>query len=457
MSGVVHVKYLLLGGGSAAASAAGAIRQRDPSGELWLVSNESARPYHRPPLARGYLRRELRLEDLFVHPGDVYSKWRVTLRTNVRALSLDVPKRSVTLSDGHVVLFDRLLLATGALPRGLDVPGAPGMPGTAVAAAVGAAGGAVGGAGSGAGTGGHAGGLPGAMVLRTAADADRILHAIDTAAAVPGRRTPVRTVVVGSTMLAAEVAASLSKLGLAVTLATSGVGVMAGLVGAAAERAVRRVLAGQGVEVETQPVTQLAGDGRVQRVVLADGRTLPCDVAVLATGFIPAKDLLRGTTIAAEKAILTNARGETSVEGIYAAGECAAMFDPVFGKHRVLDHWDVSVSRGLIVGAAMADPHDPGFLGVTVHRAELGGPDVSRRVVVIGEPRFVRRHLARETASGVLEFGIDADGRVCSAVAVAMDADAEAAAQRLVRARLDVSGLEDALRDPAAELPDVPE
>lgn len=295
------------------------------------------------------------------------------------------------------------------------------------------------------------------MVLRTAADADRILHAIDTAAALPGRRTPVRTVVVGSTMLAAEVAASLSKLGLAVTLTCSGTGVMAGLVGAAAERAVRRVLGGQGVEVETQPVTQLAGDGRVQRVVLADGRPLPCDFAVLATGFVPAKDLLRGTTIAAEKAILTNARGETSVEGIYAAGECAAMFDPVFGKHRVLDHWDVSVSRGLIVGAAMADPHDPGFLGVTVHRAELGGPDVSRRVVVMGEPRFVRRHLARETASGVLEFGIDAEGRVCSAVAVAMDADAEAAAQRLVRARLDVSGLEDVLRDPAADLPDVPE
>lgn len=448
MSGVIHVKYLLLGGGSAAASAAGAIRQRDLSGELWLVSNESSRPYHRPPLARGYLRRELRLEDLFVHSTDTYSRLRITLRTNVRALSLDVARRSVTLSDGHEVIFDYLLLATGAVPRGLDVPGAGGA-----ASATGGVGGL-----AGAGVRPAGGALPGAMALRTAADADRILHAIDTAAAMPGRRTPVRCVVVGATMLAAEVAASLTKLGLTVTLVTGGGAVMSGLVGQAAERAVRRILTGLGVEVETQPVAALSGDGRVQRVVLAGGRTVPCDLAVLATGFVPAKELLRGTTIAAEKAILTNSRGETSVEGIYAAGECAAMFDPVFGKHRVLDHWDVSVSRGHIVGAAMADPLDPGFPGVTVHRAELGSSDVASRVVVLGEPRFARRHLARETSAGVIEFGIDAEGRVCSGVTVgAVDAQADATLLAIIRARLEVSGLEDTLRDPSADLPDVPD
>lgn len=421
---VAHVKYLLLGGGSAAASAAGAIRDRDPTGELWLVSNESSRPYHRPPLARGYLRRQLRLEDLFVHPGDEYARRRITLRTNLRALSLDVAKRTVTLSDGREVYFERLLLATGATPRGLDLPG---------------------------------GNLPGAMVLRTAADADRILHAADTAAAVPSRRGPVRAVVIGPTLLAAEVAASLASSGIAVTLATAGGPFCAGLTGDVAARSITRLLASLGIDVETTPITALAGDGRVQRVQLADHRHLPCDFAVLANGFLPAKELLRGTNIAAEKAILTNPRGETSVPGIFAAGECAAMFDPVFAKHRVLDHWDVSVSRGLIVGAAMADPIDPGFTGVTVHRAELGDSDPAHRIALMGEPRFARRHIAREHNGRVLEFGIDPDGRLCSVVAVGAEPADEAALKSLVRARLDVAGWEDTLRDPAADLPDLPE
>jgi len=424
---VVHVKYLLLGGGSAAASAAGAIRSLDPAGEIWLVSTEASRPYHRPPLARGYLRRELRLEDLFVHPGDFYGQHRITLRTNFRALALDTTQRAVTMSDGGEVFFQNLLIATGAtakVPPSAEVAGAN---------------------------------LPGAMTLRTAQDADRIHHAADVASTPGLRNGPARVVVIGGGLLAVEIAASRplrkpapSAAPLAVTLVCPTAHLLDSLAGESAARAAARALASLGVIVVPHaPLRALEGDGRVQRVVCAGHAPLPAEFAILAAGFSPSKDLLRNTPIAAEKAILTDPRGQTSVAGIFAAGECAAMFDPVFQKHRVLDHWDVSLSRGLLVGANMASPAAAPFAGITTHRAELG----PAKLAVHGEPRFAHHRLTRElpAGTGLVEFSADQDNRLCSITTLGPVPD-EPALLALLARRADLTGLEDTLRDPLGAL-----
>jgi NADPH-dependent 2,4-dienoyl-CoA reductase/sulfur reductase-like enzyme len=431
-----HVKYLLLGGGSAAASAAEAIRRHDPVGDILLVSTESLRPYQRPPLARGYLRRELRLDELFVHPSDWYTKLHVTLRTGVRALALDANKRAVTLSDSSEVLYDRLLIATGASARHLDIPGDR----------VGAV-------------------IPGVMHLRTIEDVDRIHHAADVALA-SGRG---RVAVIGCTLMAAEVAASLRlrknnpvptapnglpipgavARPLEVTLVCPRPQLFAGLAGDFVSRAGTRALEQLGVTVLlNHPVTSLEGDGRVQRVVIGGGQgPVPCDFAIVAEGWTPSKDLLRGTAVAAEKAILTDVRGQTNLPDIYAAGECAAMFDPVFGKHRLLDHWDVTVSRGLTVGANMAGADEP-WAGVTVHRAEIG----STRLVVMGEPRFAERRLIRDLGEqGQAELALDREGRVCAAALVNYRPP-ENAIDALIRSKTSVQGREEDLRDPTKQL-----
>src|SRR5205823_3683404 len=88
------------------------------------------------------------------------------------------------------------------------------------------------------------------------------------------------------------------------------------------------------------------GDGRVQHVALSTGQSLACDFAVVAIGIVSNRELLRGTPIDAENAILVDDRCRTSVEGIYAAGDCAAILDPLFGKHRLLDHWDSALVTG---------------------------------------------------------------------------------------------------------------
>lgn len=429
-----HVKYLLLGGGSAAASAAEAIRRHDPVGEVLLVSTESLRPYQRPPLARGYLRRELRLDELFVHPAEWYTRNNITLRTGIRALALDTHKRAVTLSDSSEVLYDKLLIATGASSRHLEIPGDR----------VGAI-------------------LPGAMHLRTIEDVERIHHAADVALS-SGRG---KVAVIGCTLLAAEIAASLrlrknnpapvNAAGLPtgpakpleVTLICPREQLFPGLSGDHVSKLIVRSLEQLGVSVLlNHPVTSLEGDGRVQRVVDGAGHApVACDFAVIAEGFIPSKDLLRGTAIAAEKAILTDVQGRTNLPDVYAAGECAAMFDPVFGKHRVLDHWDVTLSRGLTAGANMAMGNEP-WQGITVNRADIG----PARLVIMGEPRFAERRLIRDLGEqGLAELALDRQGRVCAA-ALLNYRPPESQIDTLIRGQQPVLGREDDLRDPTKAL-----
>ncbi len=411
-----HVKYLILGGGSAAASCAESLRQIDPSGDVLLVSAQTSRPYHRPPLARGYLRKELRPVDLFTHPADWYSRARVTLRTNVRALQLDPPRKSVTLSDGQRVLFDRLLIATGATPRPLTVPGAQ---------------------------------LPGVMSFRTFEDVDRIQHAADIALSVGHGRVAV----IGSGLIATEIAASLalrrSSRKLAVTLICPAAHVLDPLAGENASRAVERALEALGVTVRTRaPLAGLAGDGRVQRVELAGEAPLPVDFAVVATGWAPQIDVIRNTAISAEKAILVDARGQTNVEGIFAVGECAAMFDPVFGKHRLLDHWDAHRQMAQVVGINIAGG-SAAWEGITIHSAEVGTPEAGlTKVRILGEPRFADRRIVRDAGDqGLAEIALDRAGRPCSAALVSWTAEITPIIS-LLRSRTPLTGREDQIRDP---------
>src|SRR5688500_10907158 len=96
---VLHVKYLIVGGGVAGSAAAEAVRALDPQGELMIVGREAIRPYHRPPLSKDYLRRKVAREELFVQPAGWYAAHDIQLRTGVRAAHLDTARRVVTLEN----------------------------------------------------------------------------------------------------------------------------------------------------------------------------------------------------------------------------------------------------------------------------------------------------------------------------------------------------------------------
>src|SRR5260221_2778406 len=182
-----HVKYLLVGGGLAASSAAAAIRAIDREGTLMLAGQENVRPYHRPPLSKEFLRRQTTRDQMFVNEVGWFEANHIEFQTGRRAAHVDTARAAVTLDDGSTISFDHLLLAIGASPRPLGVPGAD---------------------------------LPGLYYLRTLEDGGRLQAAADKArregrAHANGRG---RIAVIGAGVLGVELAASFTQLGLAVDL-----------------------------------------------------------------------------------------------------------------------------------------------------------------------------------------------------------------------------------------------
>jgi 3-phenylpropionate/trans-cinnamate dioxygenase ferredoxin reductase subunit len=417
-----HVKYLLVGGGVASAAAAESIRARDGEGVVLLIAQEATRPYYRPPLSKEALRDRQPRSAFFAHPAGWYEERNIELRTGRRASHLDTARRSVILDDGVEVSFDKLLIATGASPKHLTIPGHD---------------------------------LPSLHYLRTFEDLERLHNAVDKAKAEGHRQVRGtgrgRVAVIGSGLLGAELAASLTQMGLEVDWLIRGELPWPKFAGETTGKWVARFLEQRGVAVHAHGVPlRLEGDGRVQRVVLHDQTALACDFAVAAIGATPNRELLRGTPIAAEKAILTDQFCRTNVEAIYAAGDCAAIFDPLFGKHRILDHSDSARSLGALAGRNMAGASEA-YADVNSFWSDL----FDARVRAWGESRHVHHRLVRGNAAGesasFIEFGLTADDRISQVVAVNYAGDADVL-RETVRQRVNISGREEVLKDPSAEL-----
>jgi NADPH-dependent 2,4-dienoyl-CoA reductase/sulfur reductase-like enzyme len=414
----LHVKYLLIGGGVASSSAAEAIRLRDKEGAMLLVGQEINRPYRRGLLATAYLKKSVGHEELFTLPAKWFAENKVDLRTGRRAAHIDVARRSVTLDDGAEVAYDRLLIATGGTARNLPVKGAE---------------------------------LPGVLSLRTIEQADLLRHTIDKALA-EGRPHPKgrgRAAVVGSGVQAIELACTFTELGLAVELVIEGAYPWEAFAGEAVGKFIGKVLSERGITVNAHGgPARFEGDGRVQRVVLNNGAAAPCDFAVVAAGIVVNKELLRGTPIRAEKAILVDETCRTNVENVFAAGDCAAVHDARFGKYRLSEPWDSAEITGAIAGANMAGGAEK-FEAVGTFEVEVFG----HRVSGWGEAKHVERRIVRAGSHGeattFAEIGVSGDGRVSQVIAVG---GPDLQYPRLVRERVNVTGKEEGLRDPAVEL-----
>ena len=415
-----HVKYVLVGGGLTSSSAAQAIRTIDPEGSLMLIAQEVNRPYHRPPLSKEFMLRRKPRAELFTHSPDWYELNHVQLRTGHRVAHLDVGRMTAIIDNGEEISFDKLLIATGATPAPLKLPGAQ---------------------------------LPNLFYLRTLDDCDLLHHAIDKALREgrPHERGRGRAAIVGGGLLGVELAASLTQLGLGVDLLLSHAHPWNHFAGENTGRFLSLYLQKRGVHVHPgSPPRRLEGDGRVQRVALQDGRTIDCDLAIAAVGAVPNKDLLHGTPIAAGRAILTDSHCQTTVPGIYAAGDCAAVFDPLFAKHRVLDHWDNAIVTGKLAGRNMAGVEES-YSAVNYFFSDVFDLSLS----AWGESRHIDRRLLRGTpnvdAPDFIEFGLGADGRIAQVLAVGHQGEDEVL-RDLVGKRVRVNGNEEALKDPRSDL-----
>lgn len=304
---------LIVGGGLASARAIKAFREAGGDGPITLVSRDESPPYHRPPLSKRFMRGEAEADDTLVEPRAFYDEQGVTLRLETTATALDVDARNVRLEDGSTLAFDRLLIATGASPRRLDVPGTE---------------------------------LEGVFTLRTLADATRIRRAA---------RDAKSAVVVGAGFIGMEMAASLTQLGVRVTLVHRGEGLFETLRAPAFADHLRGLYEQRGVElVLRDEVSELSGDGRIRSARTKGGHVVDADIAVLGVGVRPNTDWLEGSGLELDDGVVVNERYETGADGVWAVGDVARFYDPVFGRHRRIEHWSNANLQGAQVGEIIA-------------------------------------------------------------------------------------------------------
>lgn len=345
------IDYLLIGGGLASSRAARQLRKHDDAGSILLVSDEPHPPYDRPPLSKEFLRGEKARDALFYDsPTELHAR-RVETLLGVRVESLDPEDRVARLSEDGPVRYRRALLATGGRPARLDVPGAT---------------------------------LEGIHYLRTLDDAQAI-----AGAAQSGRRA----VIVGAGFIGLEVAASLTTLGLGVTVLEAAPRVWARFAPEPLSAFVAEHCAARGIAFRTgATVMGFAGHGRVAAVNTADG-VVPCDFALVAVGIRPGTTLAAAAGLTLDDGIVVDARMETSAPGLYAAGDVAAYPDPHFGKRRRVEHWGHAEHSGQIAGANMAGAETPyGLLSYVwsdifdLHLEFAGDETEHDRVLIRGAP-----------------------------------------------------------------------
>jgi 3-phenylpropionate/trans-cinnamate dioxygenase ferredoxin reductase subunit len=299
MSGTVVVGASVAGG-----TAAAVLREQGFDGRLVLIGAEDLPPYERPPLSKELLRGEQDLEAGFVRPPGWWEDQGIEMRLGTRARRLDATAREVVLEDGERIAFDRAVVATGSRPRPLRAPGA---------------------------------GLEGVWTLREAGDAERIREAA---------RAGGRAVLVGMGFLGAEVAASLRHLGMDVTVVEVFETSLYRVLGAELGRTVEALHRDHGVEMIFQDtVSRLEGSGRVERVVTSGGRSIDCSFVVVGIGTFAEVSVMGDVGVAVDGGLEVDARLQTVVPGVYAAGDVASHDHPVFGRMRV-EHYDNALKMG---------------------------------------------------------------------------------------------------------------
>ena len=304
--------HVIVGASLAGAKAAETLREEGFDGRVVMIGSEAARPYERPPLSKDYLRGEAGRDKLYVHPAGFYEDQDIELLLGRVAVSLDPGRGEVGLDDGTRVPYERLLLATGAEPRRLQIPGAE---------------------------------LAGVHYLRRVGDSDALRARLDAGGSV---------VVVGAGWIGAEVAASARQRGLDVTvLDPLGVPlerVLGPEVGGVyhdihADHGVR-MLMGTGVEA-------FEGDGRVERVRTSDGRVLDCDFVVVGVGVEPRTRLADEAGLKVRDGVTVDAHLRTSAEGVFAAGDVASAHHPLYGEHIRVEHWANALNQGPAAARSM--------------------------------------------------------------------------------------------------------
>jgi 3-phenylpropionate/trans-cinnamate dioxygenase ferredoxin reductase subunit len=403
-------EFLLVGGGFASAHAAAELRKRGAEGTILLVGREPEVPYERPPLSKEYLRAEAERADAYVHPESWYEENDVELVTGTNVMSLDTGERRAKLQGGDEVRFEKALIATGANVNILRVEGAENE---------------------------------GIHYLRAFGNSDAIREDAERAEHV---------VLIGGSYIGSEVAASLTAKGTKCTMVMLEEVALSNSFGEEAGRFFHEVLESHGIEIlGGESLQAFEGDGRVQAVVTESGKKLECDTVVVGAGVRPDVMLAERSGLAVDNGITCDSKLQTSVDGIYAAGDVCNYDSVVHGRRLRVEHWDVAMQQGQAAGAnLLGEDRDydvvPYFFSDLADWASLEyvGPAQDWDEIV----------WRGERDSGEFSAWYLKDGKVAGCLSVDRSEDL-ARARELLSEGADVSGDREKIADPDTELSEI--
>jgi 3-phenylpropionate/trans-cinnamate dioxygenase ferredoxin reductase component len=305
--------YVIVGASLAGAKAAETLRDEGFDGPVVLIGEETERPYERPSLSKDYLLGKAERDTIYVHPPTWYAEHDVDLRLGTRVTAVDPAAHEVTLADGSRIGYAKLLLTTGSSPRRLPLSGAD---------------------------------ADGVLYLRRVADSDRIRTALQSAS---------RVAVIGAGWIGLEVTAAARAAGVEVTVLEAAELPLLRVLG----REVAEVFAGlhreHGVDlrfgVKVAEITE--SGGRADGVRLADGSRIPADLILVGVGIMPNGELAKAAGLEVANGIVTDARLQSSDPDIYAAGDVANAYHPLFGRHVRVEHWANALNQPQTAARAM--------------------------------------------------------------------------------------------------------
>lgn len=405
------VSYLLVGGGLASANAARWLREEGADGEILLVGREPDPPYNRPNCSKGYLRGEEEREDAYFRPSDFWQEQEIELLTRTSVTALDLDARTAKLSNKEEVSFGKLLLATGANVRRLNVDGC------------------------------H---LEQIHYLRTLGNSDAIRE---------GTKDAEEVVLIGGSYIGCEVAASLTKLGKHCTIVMQEGHTLERGFGPTAGAFFQELLESHGVTVHANDeLERFEGEEAVAKVLTRGGLELDADAVVIGAGVVPDVQLAQraGLQVGERGGVVCSSRLETAAERVFAAGDIAEYDSVVHGGNPVrIEHWDVAFNHGKTAALNMLDrnvPHAevPYFFS---DLADWGGLEY------VGPAYEWDQEIVRGSMhEGEFTNWYLKDGIVKAALTCGRSEDLEAARKLIVEAKVLDQAQRGALADPGAEI-----
>ncbi len=306
------MKYLVIGSGVCGVQAAETIRRYDPDSPITLVGGETFLPYCRPMITL-VLGGKIRPEQMVIRDQDFFTSFRIQPVAGEWVQQIDLENRQVVTDKGKSYSFDRLLIATGANPKRIELEGAD---------------------------------LKNVFYLRSEAHVEGIAHSLASAKTA---------LVLGCGLVGLKAALELFHRGLQVTVVEKLSHPLPVIVDEKAGKTISRHLEKMGIKVITNvEITALGGKAEVKEALLSDGSRIPCDVVISAIGVQSATEFVPTGSIRVNDGILVNQYLETTVPGIYAAGDVAESFDIAHDERRVNAIWPVAVEQGVIAGMNMA-------------------------------------------------------------------------------------------------------